>query len=233
MLKQKAKSIKERERDRERGDGRESPDSHYAYPDETKKVRCTSEKIILTTSKGLQVIKPKEQLNLTDEQLNEEIHIVLTANDPQLSDSLVIYSLMDEGYKASPNVDQFASVFDLEGYCFTTVIYYYKLSITQDIACMLRLRKVKSKLISIKKKSASKLCVAPRSAVLLNFIHTFCCIFISLLMFKRYGGGEFDDDSGPTLRNPFNFSDRAVQTNSRPPRVIFLLLFVLVRLIKR
>ena len=35
-----------------------------------------------------------------------------------------------------------------------------------------------------------------------------------------YGSGDYDDGSGPVLRNPFNFSDRAVQTISRPSRVI-------------
>ena len=62
------------------------------------------------------VIKPGEQLQLSEEQLHEEVQIVLTANDPQVCDGVVVFSLMDEAYKPSPSVDQFACVFDLEGY---------------------------------------------------------------------------------------------------------------------
>ncbi len=54
--------------------------------------------------------------------------------------------------------------------------------------------------------------------------HTLSLFFLSFsllfyMMIQRYGGGEYDDEAGVVLRNPFNFSDRAVQTITRPARV--------------
>jgi hypothetical protein len=62
------------------------------------------------------VIKPSTQLALSEEQLNEEVQVVLTSNDPQREDSIVVFSLCDLSYKPEPSVDQFNVVFDLEGY---------------------------------------------------------------------------------------------------------------------
>ncbi len=98
----KSKQVKERG-GAERGDREREKEEESHEKDDREK-------------KGLQIIRPKEQLQLAEEELNEDVHIVLTSSDPQVRDGIVIFSVMDLAYKASPYVEQFATVLDIEGY---------------------------------------------------------------------------------------------------------------------
>ncbi|NP_001074027.1 dynein, axonemal, intermediate chain 1, paralog 2 [Danio rerio] len=64
---------------------------------------------------GKTLVKPPDQLDLTEEELKEEITRVLTANNPNAPQNVVRYSFKEGCYKTIVFVDQMAIHFELEG----------------------------------------------------------------------------------------------------------------------
>lgn len=60
-------------------------------------------------------VKPPDQLDLTETELNEEFTRILTANNPHAPQNIVRYSFKDGCYKQINSVDQLAIHFVLEG----------------------------------------------------------------------------------------------------------------------
>ncbi|KAM7401799.1 hypothetical protein PAMP_017078 [Pampus punctatissimus] len=66
-------------------------------------------------SHGKALIKPADQLELTEAELKEEITRILTANNPHAPENIVRYSFKERSYKLTSVVDQMAVHFVLEG----------------------------------------------------------------------------------------------------------------------
>ncbi|KAM9362211.1 dynein, axonemal, intermediate chain 1, paralog 2 [Symphorus nematophorus] len=64
---------------------------------------------------GKALIKPPDQLKLTEAELNETITRILTANNPHAPQNVVRYSFKERSYKPTHVVDQMAVHFVLEG----------------------------------------------------------------------------------------------------------------------
>ncbi|KAM7422149.1 hypothetical protein PAMA_010293 [Pampus argenteus] len=64
---------------------------------------------------GKALIKPADQLELTEAELKEEITRILTANNPHAPENIVRYSFKERSYKLTSVVDQMAVHFVLEG----------------------------------------------------------------------------------------------------------------------
>uniref|UniRef100_A0A3Q4BBY6 Dynein axonemal intermediate chain 1 n=1 Tax=Mola mola TaxID=94237 RepID=A0A3Q4BBY6_MOLML len=64
---------------------------------------------------GKALIKPADQLQLTEAELKEEITRILTANNPHAPQNIVRYSFKERSYKPTAAVDQLAVHFVLEG----------------------------------------------------------------------------------------------------------------------
>lgn len=62
-----------------------------------------------------QLVKPDDQLVLTEEELKEEFTRILTANNPHAPDNIVRFSFKEQTYKQVPTVNQLAVHFTLEG----------------------------------------------------------------------------------------------------------------------
>ncbi|XP_069780200.1 dynein, axonemal, intermediate chain 1, paralog 2 isoform X3 [Narcine bancroftii] len=61
------------------------------------------------------LIKPADQLDLTEQELKEEITRVLTANNPHAPQNIVRYSFKERAYKQVPLISQMAIHFSLDG----------------------------------------------------------------------------------------------------------------------
>lgn len=61
------------------------------------------------------LVKPDDQLQLTDVELKEEFTRILTANNPHAPQNIVRYSFKERQYKQIPSVDQLAIHFSLDG----------------------------------------------------------------------------------------------------------------------
>lgn len=63
------------------------------------------------------IIRPESQLQLTDEQLAEEITRVLTANDPNIPNNITKYNYKEKSYKQDPEgpMDHLAFHFQMDG----------------------------------------------------------------------------------------------------------------------
>ncbi|XP_066021840.1 dynein intermediate chain 2, ciliary isoform X1 [Pocillopora verrucosa] len=62
-----------------------------------------------------QLIKPDDQLELTETELKEEFTRILTANNPHAPSNIVRYSFKEKCYKPTSSVDQLAIHFALDG----------------------------------------------------------------------------------------------------------------------
>ncbi|XP_067887592.1 dynein, axonemal, intermediate chain 1, paralog 2 [Heterodontus francisci] len=65
---------------------------------------------------GKSHIKPADQLDLTEQELKEEITRVLTANNPHAPQNIVRYSFKERAYKQVPLISQLAIHFARDGY---------------------------------------------------------------------------------------------------------------------
>ncbi|KXJ26000.1 Dynein intermediate chain 2, ciliary [Exaiptasia diaphana] len=65
--------------------------------------------------KPKQLIKPDDQLELTEAELKEEFTRILTANNPHAPSNIVRYSFKERCYKQTSSVDQLAIHFALDG----------------------------------------------------------------------------------------------------------------------
>ncbi|KAF7696719.1 dynein, axonemal, intermediate chain 1, paralog 2 [Silurus meridionalis] len=61
------------------------------------------------------LVKPPDQLDLTEAELKEEFTKILTADNPHAPENSVKYNFKDQAYKPVNNVDQLAVHFTLEG----------------------------------------------------------------------------------------------------------------------
>ncbi|KAK3524261.1 hypothetical protein QTP70_025852 [Hemibagrus guttatus] len=64
---------------------------------------------------GKTLVKPPDQLDLTESELKEEFTRILTANNPHAPQNIVRYSFKERSYKPISSVDQLAVHFVLEG----------------------------------------------------------------------------------------------------------------------
>ena len=62
------------------------------------------------------MIKPREQLQLTDKELNEEFTMVLRADNPEAPHNIVRFSNKEKCFKLDPAVDQLEVHFAQEGH---------------------------------------------------------------------------------------------------------------------
>lgn len=62
-----------------------------------------------------QLLKPEDQLELSEAELKEEFTRILTANNPHAAANIVRYNYKDQSYKQIPSVDQLAVHFSLDG----------------------------------------------------------------------------------------------------------------------
>ncbi|XP_041638536.1 dynein, axonemal, intermediate chain 1, paralog 2 [Cheilinus undulatus] len=67
------------------------------------------------SSHGRALIKPPDQLELSETELKEEITRILTANNPHAPQNIVRYSFKERSFKSTSVVDQLAVHFVLEG----------------------------------------------------------------------------------------------------------------------
>lgn len=65
------------------------------------------------------IVRPDDQLNLTEEQLDEEFTRVLTANDPNVPNNITKYNYKDKAYKQDPEgpMDHLAFHYHVDGSC--------------------------------------------------------------------------------------------------------------------
>merc|ERR1719239_909376 len=61
------------------------------------------------------LVKPDDQLELTEVELKEEFTRILTANNPHAPQNIVRYSFKERQYKQTSSVDQLAVHFALDG----------------------------------------------------------------------------------------------------------------------
>jgi len=61
------------------------------------------------------LIRPREQLQLSDKDLNEELTVVLRANNPEAPHNIVRFSYKDRIYNKDATVEQTATHFSMEG----------------------------------------------------------------------------------------------------------------------
>jgi len=64
---------------------------------------------------GKQLVKPEDQLDLTEAQLKEEFTRILTANNPHAPQNIVRFSFKDRTFKQTSTVEQIAIHFALDG----------------------------------------------------------------------------------------------------------------------
>merc|ERR1712203_1215540 len=62
-----------------------------------------------------QLLKPDDQLELSEAELKEEFTRILTANNPHAAANIVRYNYKEQSYKQIPSVDQLAVHFSLDG----------------------------------------------------------------------------------------------------------------------
>ncbi|XP_064903116.1 dynein axonemal intermediate chain 1 [Columba livia] len=75
----------------------------------------STEAVEVVDEAGNILVKPPDQLELTEAELKEEITRVLTANNPQAPQNIIRYSFKDGLYKPISHVDQMAIHFSLNG----------------------------------------------------------------------------------------------------------------------
>jgi dynein intermediate chain 1 len=68
------------------------------------------------------LLKPGNQLQLTEKELNEELTRILNANNPHAPQNIARYSNKERLFKASPNMEHTVFHFDYDGYLYLTKI---------------------------------------------------------------------------------------------------------------
>ena len=120
------------------------------------------------------MIKPREQLQLTDKELQEEFTKILRADNPEAPKTIIRFSHKEKCFKLDPSVDQLELHFQQEG-CL--------LNSSSDEAKKQKEREDDEKAAEAKE-----------------------------LEKKKAEGGDAADEDATSLRNQFNFSERASQT---------------------
>mmetsp|Transcript_22365 Transcript_22365/g.26943 ORF Transcript_22365/g.26943 Transcript_22365/m.26943 type:complete len:668 (+) Transcript_22365:178-2181(+) len=130
-----------------------------------------------------EVVVPKEQLQLSDEALEEEITKMLTANNPTAATNIARFSFKERTYKFEPMVDQMMMHYQSEGY----VLHRS----SDDAKRQLDLEKLEAEAQA----EFEKALAAPKD-----------------------DDAVANPDESKALRNQFNFSERAAQTQNNPAR---------------
>ncbi|KAK3240083.1 Dynein, 78 kDa intermediate chain, flagellar outer arm [Cymbomonas tetramitiformis] len=129
-----------------------------------------------------EIVVPKEQLELTETELEEEITKMLTANNPTAPTNIARFNFKERTYKFEPMVDQLETHYRSDGY----VLHRS----SDDAKRQMELERMEAEAIAEFEKQLN----APKE-----------------------DGEEAVDDS-KQLRNQFNFSERAAQTQNNPMR---------------
>uniref|UniRef100_A0A8C2X668 Dynein axonemal intermediate chain 1 n=1 Tax=Cyclopterus lumpus TaxID=8103 RepID=A0A8C2X668_CYCLU len=152
-------------------------------------------------SSGKALVKPSDQLELTEAELKEEVTRILTANNPHAPQNIVRYSFKERSYMTTSVVDQMSVHFVLEG----SLLHQ-----DSDEARRLRAEGDLQKGQGLQP-AAFSLLVFPQAT-------------------PAEGGGEVDEEDRPdsvaskadmkeaNVTNQFNFSERASQTLNNPLR---------------
>uniref|UniRef100_A0A671TXR1 Dynein, axonemal, intermediate chain 1, paralog 2 n=1 Tax=Sparus aurata TaxID=8175 RepID=A0A671TXR1_SPAAU len=141
---------------------------------------------------GKALIKPQDQLELTETELKEEITRILTANNPHAPQNIVRYSFKERSFKSTSVVDQMAVHFVLEG----SLLH-------QDSDEARRLR-AKEGLSEGTKTHCSNIMWEVEEAGEED---------------RPDSAASKTDKKEPKITNQFNFSERASQTLNNPLRV--------------
>lgn len=109
------------------------PKKNFVSPPRNKKKKDANDLDITAFSSGMannnaddeeyyrepikRIVRPENQLKLSDEQLNDEITRVLTANDPNIPNNVTKYNYKEKAYKQDPEgpMDHLTFHFQLEG----------------------------------------------------------------------------------------------------------------------
>ncbi|KAJ3078766.1 cytoplasmic dynein with WD40 domain, partial [Quaeritorhiza haematococci] len=62
------------------------------------------------------LLKPPNQLQLTEQELNEEFTRILNANNPHAPQNIARYNFKERAFKSTPNVDHLVVHFEFDGY---------------------------------------------------------------------------------------------------------------------
>lgn len=141
------------------------------------------------------LLKPEDQLNLTEAELKEEITRILKANNPNAPQNIVRFSHKDHTYKLIPHVEQLAIHFQIDGNLIHKESEEAKRQMSKGVTAS----------------TASD--DAPKAETSTSTATT-----------AKAGGADDDDEEGKSkggekqLKNQFNFSERASQTYNNPAR---------------
>lgn len=136
-----------------------------------------------------EVVKPENQLQLTDAELNEEIARMLTANNPVAPRNIVRFNMKERTYKLEPMVEQ-------------TIVHYATDGWLLHRGCDEARKQLE--LEKIEAEAAQRFQAEVDRAA--NERH------------GGEGGESEPPDDSKQLRNQFNFSERAAQTVNFLPR---------------
>eukprot|EP01137_Pigoraptor_chileana_P035580 Opistho-2@29840 len=146
------------------------------------------------------LLKPEDQLDLTEEQLKEDFTRILSANNPHAAQNIVRFSHKEQSYKLAPAVDQTAIHFELEGYMLHKGSDEAKRQLAANGVAAVGLQEV-----AVEGGAPADDDAADADG---EGAHA--------------GGGDVLASSGQrkehVLRNQFNFSERACQTFNNPQR---------------
>ncbi|EDV26891.1 uncharacterized protein TRIADDRAFT_22484, partial [Trichoplax adhaerens] len=147
------------------------------------------------------VIKPEDQLDLSEVELKEEFTRILTANNPHAPSNIVRYNYKDRSYKQISSVDQLAIHFALDG------------NLLHKDSDEARRQKAKAEAAEAKAVSDGNKNKSLQSNSYINEI-------IKIINKSIDAGTETDgqDKKDKKLTNQFNFSERASQTFNNPSR---------------
>ena len=150
------------------------------------------------------MFKPDDQLNLTEQELKEEITRILKANNPNAPQNIVRYNFKERAFKLIPHVEQLAVHFQIDGNLI--------LKDSDDA----RKQTLKSKSDMMSRENSQEQEEAAEKAAEKAAEQT-----------AKAGGDDDEDEekkaSGKSgkekkLTNQFNFSERASQTFNNPSR---------------
>jgi dynein intermediate chain 1 len=80
-------------------------------------MRCPQSQILITiTLQGKTLLKPSDQLQLTEKELDEEFTRILNANNPHAAQNFARFNNKERTYKAVPNIDHLIVHFEFEGF---------------------------------------------------------------------------------------------------------------------
>ncbi|KAK9827830.1 hypothetical protein WJX74_004397 [Apatococcus lobatus] len=141
-----------------------------------------------------EVVRPETQLPLSERELGEEIVKTLTATNPSAPKNVVHFNMRDRVFKLDPMVDQLAQHYSTDGYLLHNTSEEAKRQLEQAKAAEEAAARYQTELERVQQRREEGVGTA------------------------SVGTDSEPPDDSRTLRNQFNFSDRAAQTAVQPPR---------------